>query len=124
MATYTPNPLFAETTSMSNTEVRPIFRYRLAGWLILCSAEASSVSNLPFIPASNINLDLSVRIALISDLTHAPLPKFIEEANRQWSAELGWTMVIANRTSMKGILRELKAARVAGRLGGNDRPEE
>lgn len=50
----------------------------------ISSAEATSVSSLPFIPTSNINLDLSVLIALISDLTHAPLPKSIEEANRRF----------------------------------------
>lgn len=42
----------------------------------------------------------------------------------EWGAELGWTTLTANRTSVKAILRELKAARVAGRLGGNDRPED
>jgi hypothetical protein len=36
----------------------------------------------------------------------------------QWGAELGWTTLTANRTSVKAILRELKAARIAGRLGG------
>ena len=50
----------------------------------ITSAEASSISNLPFIPTSNVNLDLSVLIALISDLTHAPLPQSIEEANRRF----------------------------------------
>jgi hypothetical protein len=38
----------------------------------------------------------------------------------QWGAELGWTTLTANRTSVKAILRELKAARVAGRLAGNE----
>ena len=42
----------------------------------------------------------------------------------QWGAELRWTTVIVNRKSVKAILRELKAARVAGRLGGNNRHEE
>ncbi|KJA18703.1 hypothetical protein HYPSUDRAFT_190699 [Hypholoma sublateritium FD-334 SS-4] len=37
-----------------------------------------------FTPTPNINLDLSVLIALISDLTHAPLPRTIEEANRRF----------------------------------------
>jgi hypothetical protein len=50
----------------------------------ISSAEATSVSSLPFIPTSNINLDLSVLIALISDLTHAALPQSIEEANRRF----------------------------------------
>ncbi|PPQ92500.1 hypothetical protein CVT25_010333 [Psilocybe cyanescens] len=36
----------------------------------------------------------------------------------QWGAELGWTTLTANRTSVKAILRELKAAKVAGRLAG------
>ncbi|KAF9557796.1 hypothetical protein CPC08DRAFT_764343 [Agrocybe pediades] len=35
-----------------------------------------------------------------------------------WGAMLGWTTLTANRTSVKAILRELKAARVAGRLAG------
>ncbi|KAJ2930649.1 hypothetical protein H1R20_g6449, partial [Candolleomyces eurysporus] len=36
------------------------------------------------IPSLRINLDLSVLIALISDLTHAPLPASIEEANKRF----------------------------------------
>lgn len=35
-------------------------------------------------PTKNINLDLSVLIALISDLTHSPLPTSVEEANRRF----------------------------------------
>ena len=41
-------------------------------------------SSLPFIPTLNINLDLSILIALISDLTHAPLPASIEDANKRF----------------------------------------
>lgn len=35
-------------------------------------------------PTRNVNLDLSALIALISDITHAPLPKSLEEANRRF----------------------------------------
>ncbi|KAF5384325.1 hypothetical protein D9615_003311 [Tricholomella constricta] len=38
----------------------------------------------PLYPSANINLDLSVLIALISDLTHAPLPMTVDEANRRF----------------------------------------
>ena len=37
-----------------------------------------------------------------------------------WGAYLGWTTLTANRTSVKAILREMKAARVSGRLAGVD----
>ena len=40
--------------------------------------------SLPFIPTLNINLDLSILIALISDLVHAPLPASIEDANKRF----------------------------------------
>jgi len=43
-----------------------------------------SPSSLNLRPTSNINLDLSVLIALISDLTHAPLPQSIPEANKRF----------------------------------------
>ncbi|KAF9011872.1 hypothetical protein BDQ17DRAFT_1396918 [Cyathus striatus] len=33
-----------------------------------------------------------------------------------WGAELGWTTLTANRTSVRAILREMKLARAAGRL--------
>ncbi|KAJ6612783.1 hypothetical protein B0H10DRAFT_1806835 [Mycena sp. CBHHK59/15] len=33
-----------------------------------------------------------------------------------WGARLGWTTLTANKTSVKALLREIKAARVAGRL--------
>ena len=39
---------------------------------------------LPFIPTLNINLDLSILIALISDLVHAQLPISIEDANKRF----------------------------------------
>ncbi|KAG6835272.1 hypothetical protein H0H93_003239 [Arthromyces matolae] len=42
---------------------------------------SSPSTSLSLIPTININLDLSVLIALISDLSHAPLPTSIEEAN-------------------------------------------
>ncbi|KAF7366638.1 hypothetical protein MSAN_00921700 [Mycena sanguinolenta] len=38
------------------------------------------------IPTANINLDLSVLIALVSDLTHAPLPGSVEEAHLRFAA--------------------------------------
>ena len=37
-----------------------------------------------------------------------------------WGAYLGWTTLTANRTSVKAILREMKMARVSGRLVGVD----
>jgi hypothetical protein len=37
-----------------------------------------------------------------------------------WGAYLGWTTLTANRTSVKAILREMKSARVSGRLAGVD----
>ncbi|KAJ6588419.1 hypothetical protein B0H19DRAFT_1367033 [Mycena capillaripes] len=37
-------------------------------------------------PTANINLDLSVLIALVSDLTHAPLPSSVEEAHLRFAA--------------------------------------
>ena len=37
-----------------------------------------------------------------------------------WGAYLGWTTLTANRTSVKAILREMKMARVSGRLAGVD----
>ena len=40
--------------------------------------------SLPLIPTLNINLDLSILIALISDLTHAPLPISVEDAKKRF----------------------------------------
>lgn len=37
-----------------------------------------------------------------------------------WGADLGWTTLTANRMSVKAILREMKIARVAGRLDAVD----
>ncbi|KAF8188042.1 hypothetical protein BJ912DRAFT_904113 [Pholiota molesta] len=47
-------------------------------------AEPADAAPITFLPTRNINLDLSVLIALISDLTHAPLPRSIEHANRRF----------------------------------------
>ncbi|KAJ7481589.1 hypothetical protein FB451DRAFT_1443950 [Mycena latifolia] len=38
----------------------------------------------PLVPTQNINLDLSVLIALVSDLTHAPLPPSLAAAQRRF----------------------------------------
>lgn len=46
--------------------------------------EPADATPITFLPTRNINLDLSVLIALISDLTHAPLPRSIEHANRRF----------------------------------------
>jgi hypothetical protein len=46
--------------------------------------EPADAAPITFLPTRNINLDLSVLIALISDLTHAPLPRSIEHANRRF----------------------------------------
>ena len=47
----------------------------------------SAPPSLPLEPTVNINLDLSVLIALISDLSHAPLPETIEEADRRFMTQ-------------------------------------
>ncbi|KAG6852306.1 hypothetical protein C0991_001073 [Blastosporella zonata] len=54
--------------------------------VVRSSSRSSSPSTPPppLGPSVDINLDLSVLIALISDLTHAPLPTSIEEANRRF----------------------------------------
>ncbi|KAJ7625009.1 hypothetical protein DFH06DRAFT_745683 [Mycena polygramma] len=44
------------------------------------------ISLAQLVPTANINLDLSVLIALVSDLTHAPLPASVEEAQVRFSA--------------------------------------
>ncbi|KAF8884227.1 hypothetical protein CPB84DRAFT_1850760 [Gymnopilus junonius] len=38
----------------------------------------------------------------------------------QWGAELGWTTLTANRTSVKAILREVRGAKITGRVGGSE----
>ncbi|RDB23624.1 hypothetical protein Hypma_009502 [Hypsizygus marmoreus] len=48
------------------------------------SSSSPSTSSILLEPTININLDLSVLIALISDLTHSPLPKTVEEANTRF----------------------------------------
>jgi hypothetical protein len=40
-----------------------------------------------------------------------------------WGAQHGWTTLTANKASVKALLREIRAARVAGRLG-EDIPSE
>jgi hypothetical protein len=37
-----------------------------------------------------------------------------------WGAELGWTTLTGNKSSVKAILREIRAARVSGRLNEED----
>ena len=37
-----------------------------------------------------------------------------------WGADLGWTTLTANRMSVKAILREMKMARITGRLDAVD----
>ena len=42
----------------------------------------------------------------------------------RWGAQLGWTTLTANRTSVKAILREIRSARIAGRIGNVDQKSE
>jgi hypothetical protein len=41
-----------------------------------------------------------------------------------WGAQLGWTTLTANKTSVKALLREIKTARVAGRLAEDPAVQE
>ncbi|KAJ2919750.1 hypothetical protein MD484_g752, partial [Candolleomyces efflorescens] len=52
--------------------------------LVLPPSSEDKPSFAALVPSLRINLDLSVLIALISDLTHAPLPASIEEANKRF----------------------------------------
>ncbi|KAJ7083409.1 hypothetical protein B0H15DRAFT_425746 [Mycena belliarum] len=45
---------------------------------------SSSSSTIPLEPTRQINLDLSVLVALVSDLTHSPLPSSVEEAHARF----------------------------------------
>ncbi|KAJ7135401.1 hypothetical protein C8R43DRAFT_1203621 [Mycena crocata] len=47
---------------------------------------APQVARSQLLPTANINLDLSVLIALVSDLTHAPLPSSLDEAHSRFAA--------------------------------------
>ena len=63
---------------------------------------SSRPSSLNLRPTSNINLDLSVLIALISDLTHAPLPQSIQEANKRFVPPPEYREWKQQRTAMIG----------------------
>ncbi|KAJ3545944.1 hypothetical protein NMY22_g2248 [Coprinellus aureogranulatus] len=52
--------------------------------LSLANSRRVEEDNPPIIPSRRINLDLSVLIALVSEMTHAPLPKSVEEANKRF----------------------------------------
>lgn len=49
--------------------------------VIIAPSPSPPAPPVPLEPTMHVNLDLSVLIALISDLTHSPLPKTVEEAN-------------------------------------------
>ncbi len=54
-----------------------------------------SPSSPVLIPTFQINLDLSILIALISDLTHAPLPESVDSAHERFipsAAYVGWKL--------------------------------
>lgn len=58
---------------------------RLDSEIPIPNAKPSSKSPpVPLEPTRQINLDLSVLVALVSDLTHSPLPSSIEEANARF----------------------------------------
>jgi len=61
-----------------------------------------SPSSLHLRPTCNINLDLSVLIALISDLTHAPLPQSTQEANKRFVPPPEYREWKQQRTVMMG----------------------
>lgn len=66
---------------------------------------------ITFEPTAHINLDLSVLIALMSDLTHAPLPSSVSEAD---------TRFIPSQKYMEWTLGETKKERESIECQGND----
>ncbi|KAG5639725.1 hypothetical protein H0H81_000005 [Sphagnurus paluster] len=58
-------------------------------------------------PTMHINLDLSVLIALISDLTHAPLPQTIDEANTRFIPPESYREWKKKKPSLSGSKRAL-----------------
>ncbi|KAE9404314.1 hypothetical protein BT96DRAFT_935693 [Gymnopus androsaceus JB14] len=65
-------------------------------------------SSLLFEPTTKINVDLSVLIALVSDLTHSPLPTSIDEANTRFIPPERYTewkkKVNANKAKAKKLI--------------------
>lgn len=51
---------------------------------LVAPSSSAAVDDVQVVPSRRINLDLSVLIALISEMTHAPLPKSVEEANKRF----------------------------------------
>ena len=58
---------------------------RTATELSLCALNCSSNAPPQVHPTRNVNLDLSVLIALVSDLTHAPLPRSVADAEARFT---------------------------------------
>jgi len=85
------------------------------------SSSSSATSSLPLEPTLNVNLDLSVLIALISDLSHTPLPETVEEASRRfipqpesrsWKQVKSSTKTASAKPSRRGRDRSLDRAPV------------
>ncbi|CAK5278123.1 unnamed protein product [Mycena citricolor] len=58
-------------------------------------------------PSVNVNLDLSVLIALVSDLTHTSLPASIEEAQRRYGLSSSIQNVALTTQIMQEMLQEM-----------------
>ena len=67
-----------------------------------CPATSSRSMSKTLEPTTRINLDLSVLIALVSDLTHAPLPQSADEANARFIPSQKYLEWKKQRSSIPG----------------------
>jgi hypothetical protein len=91
-----------------------------------------SIPPAPIEPTIHVNLDLSVLIALISDLTHSPLPKTIDEANarfipperyREWKKKKNG--LLGKKKSRTKDITPVSEERIEGEVGdGGDIPND
>ncbi|KAJ7094029.1 hypothetical protein B0H15DRAFT_882348 [Mycena belliarum] len=68
----------------------------------------------PLLPTAHINLDLSVLIALVSDLTHAPLPRSPAGAVRRFATDPSHDAVAHARALSSQIMQEMRQEMAGG----------
>ncbi|KAF6748027.1 hypothetical protein DFP72DRAFT_583486 [Ephemerocybe angulata] len=83
------------------------------------AAEGSEVLTSATTPAIDLNPEEEIQRAVVTKANPRLTAHTVE--SMLWGAELGWTTLTANRTSVRAILKEMRIARAAGKTGGGEK---
>ena len=119
-----PSPQFQFISQRTPFPSHPSQHYDASGNAIQNSEPLTAISDPPMVDLAG-SADEEIQRAVVTKANPRLTAHTVE--SMLWGAELGWTTLTANRTSVRAILKEIRVARVLGKLEGfdlNSREEE